>query len=330
MEFPADRAEIGEVRRPFAAPESGEAVEVADGWTLVDSGVNHPRCRAALAALLDGPLAGRPVKRLIVTHHHPDHIGLAGWLMARTGCALWTTRTAWLFARMLHLDHQDKPTPEQVAFRRGCGFSEDEVAAYAQTTPFNFSRSVAPMPLGFRRIVEGEVIEIGGRRWRVILGHGHAPDHATLYCLDAPIWLTGDQIIPGISSNIGVYPTEPEADPLADWLDSCEALKAHARDDLLALPGHKEPFTGVPFRLDQLIENHVGALDRLRTHLAEPRSAVECLTTLFKREVRMDEFGLAAAEAVAHLNHLWRLGEVRRDADADGVWRWRRVRANPV
>lgn len=180
------------------------------------------------------------------------------------------------------------------------------------------------MPLGFRRIVDGEVLEIGGRRWRVIFGHGHAPDHATLLCLDAPIWLTGDQIIPGISSNIGVYPTEPEADPLADWLESCEALKVHARDDILALPGHKEPFTGVPFRLDQLIDNHIGALDRLRGHLAEPRSAVECLATLFKREVRGDEFGLAAAEAVAHLNHLRARREVARQMDAGGVWRWRR------
>jgi glyoxylase-like metal-dependent hydrolase (beta-lactamase superfamily II) len=301
------------------------ALEDGDGWTLIDSGVNTPRCRRFLGEMLAGPLGGRPVRRLIVTHHHPDHIGLAGWLMAETGCELWTTRTAWLFARMLHLDHQDRPTPEQVAFRRACGFSEEEVAEYAESTPFNFSRSVAPMPLGFRRIVDGEEIEIGGRRWRVILGHGHAPDHATLYCLDAPIWLTGDQIIPGISSNIGVYPTEPEADPLADWLESCEALKAHARDDILALPGHKEPFHGVPFRLEQLIDNHVGALHRLRAHLGEPRTAVECLPTLFKREVRGDEFGLAAAEAVAHLNHLRARGEVARETDAGGVWRWRRL-----
>ncbi len=352
MEFPEDRRpdSAAEIRLPFEPPEAGDAVEVApgllwlraplpmalnhvnlyaledgDGWTLIDSGVNHPRCRVALEKLLDGPLAGRPIKRLIVTHHHPDHIGLAGWLMARTGCALWTTRTAWLFARMLHLDHQDRPTVEQVAFRRGCGFSEAEVAAYAESTPFNFSRSVHPMPLGFRRIVEGEVIRIGARRWKVIFGHGHAPDHATLLCLDAPIWLTGDQIIPGISSNIGVYPTEPEADPLADWLASCEALKAHARDDVLALPGHKTPFTGVGFRLVQLIDNHLGALDRLQAHLTEPRSAVECLKTLFKRDVREDEFGLAAAEAIAHLNYLRARGEAIRESGEDGVWRWRRA-----
>ena len=135
--------------------------------------------------------------------------------------------------------------------------------------------------------------------------------------------LTGDQVIPGISSNLGVHATEPDADPVGDWLDSCERLAVHAREDHLALPGHKRPFTGLPVRLTQLIENHHSALDRLRDHLDEPRTAAECFVPIFGREVEEAVFGLALTEAVGHLNHMHRTGEAERELGPDGAWRFR-------
>ena len=334
------------IRYPLEAPEPGGAVEVAegvlwlrlplpmaldhvnayalddgDGWTLVDPGINTPACRAALEAALAGPLAGRPVRRVIVTHYHPDHIGLAGWLQAR-GAALITTRTSWLFARMLQLDEQPLPVSETLAFWRAAGMEPGLLARRAQERPFNFADSVHPLPLGYQRIREDDVIAVGGRRWRVRIGEGHAPDHATLWSEDDDLVLGGDQLLPSISANLGVYATEPASDPVADWLESCRRFEPLAQERHLVLPGHKLPFTGLPLRLRQMIENHEGALNRLRALLAEgPRPATACFPALFKRPIGEAEYGLALVEAVAHLNHLLHLGELRRET-RDGIWIW--------
>ena len=155
------------------------------------------------------------------------------------------------------------------------------------------------------------------------MGDGHAPEHATFWSEDDNLVIVGDQVIPGISSNLGVYATEPEADPVADWLHSCDKLLRYAREDHFALPGHKLPFTGLPVRLVQLIENHHGALDRLRPHLSEPKSAAECFLPIFKRELEESAYGLGLIESLAHLNHLHQLGEAERSLDADGAYRFR-------
>jgi len=294
----------------------------AAGWTLVDTGMDGRRSRAAWAALLAGPLAGRPVARVIVTHHHPDHIGLAGWFQDR-GAELLTTRTAWLYARMLTLDVQPLPGPRQVAFWRAAGMDAARLAARRAERPFNFADCVAPLPLGFTRLAEGGTLHAGGRTWDIRCGDGHAPEHATLWSRDDDLVIGGDQLLPGISANIGVYATEPDADPLAEWLASCARFAAMAQDRHLVLPGHKLPFTGLPLRLRQMAENHMAALDRLRAHLrAAPCTAADCFVPLFRREIGDGEYGLALVEAVAHLNHLWRRGEVTRSPDPDGVWIW--------
>ncbi|WP_304618258.1 MBL fold metallo-hydrolase [Paracoccus sp. (in: a-proteobacteria)] len=298
------------------------ALEDAGGWTIVDTGMDSRRTRAIWESLLAGPLAGRPVTRVIGTHHHPDHIGLAGWFVAR-GAQLAMSRTAWLMARMLVLDEQDRPTPEALDFWRRAGMPSDLLARRAGERPFNFADIVHPLPPGYARLTEGQVLTIGARRWRVAMGHGHAPCHVTLWSQDDPVVIGGDQLLPGISPNLGVYPTEPEADPVGEWLESCERLAGLARDDQLVLPGHKLPFTGLPFRLSQLIQNHHAALDRLRVALAEaPRSAVGCFDILFRRGIGESEFGLALVEAVAHLNHLARAEVIRPVAESDGAVLW--------
>ncbi|VDC23606.1 MBL fold metallo-hydrolase [Pseudogemmobacter humi] len=297
------------------------ALEDGDGWTLIDTGLHSRRMVALWERLLAGPLRGRPVRRVVVTHHHPDHIGMAGWFLAR-GAELLITRTAWLYGRMLTLDVEERPSPAALAFWRRAGMDEAELARRAGERPFNFADCVHPLPPGFTRLEEGQSLRIGGRDWEVRIGHGHAPAHATLW--SEGIVLGGDQLLPGISANIGVWPTEPEADPLAEWLESCTRLSAFAREDQLVLPGHKLPFTGLPFRLRQMIENHISALDRLTEFLAAPRRATDCFPVLFRRGIPPDQTGLALAESVAHLNHLLRRGELSRSLGPDGAWLWQR------
>jgi len=333
---------------PFADPPGpGEAVEIGegawwfrmpvpmaldhvniyafaddDGWTVIDTGIATAKTRALWRDMLAGPLGNLPLRRVLLTHHHPDHVGLAGWLQSEHGAELVAPRTAWLFARMLALDDQDRPPPETLAFWRGTGMPEDMLERRAGERPFNFADSVAPMPLGFTRLVDGQTLEMGGRSWFVRFGQGHAPDHAVLFSEDGEFVLAGDQYLRTISPNLGVYATEPEADPVGEWLASHRALLAHLRDGQIALPGHGMPFTGLPFRADQLIENHVSALDRLEAFLAEPRTAVECFGVLFGREIGAGEYGLALAEAMAHCLHLWHTGRTSRARREDGAWLW--------
>ncbi|MAX74452.1 MAG: MBL fold hydrolase [Nioella sp.] len=299
------------------------AIRDGAGWAVVDTGFDTSKTRAIWETLLAGPMRGLPVTRVIVTHHHPDHVGLAGWFMAR-GAELITTRTAWLTARMLVLDVQEAPTPETLAFWRAAGMDAATLEKRASERPFNFADIVAPLPLGFNRIREGDVVEIGGRHWDVRIGHGHAPEHATLWCREEALVLGGDQLLPSISPNLGVYATEPAADPVTEWIESCTHLAHYAKADHLVLPGHKLPFTGLPDRLRQLIENHHGALSRLREHLDRPRTAAECFAPLFKRRIDAGTYGLALVESVAHLNHLLALGEVTREKRGDGAWAWQR------
>lgn len=344
MSEPAPRA----IRYPVETPpEPGTAIEIADGvlwlrmplpmaldhvnlyalddgdgWTVIDTALDSGKTRAFWEGLLGGPLAGKPLRRVIATHHHPDHIGLAGWLQTDHGAELLTTRTAWLFARMLMLDEQPVPTAEALAFMRGAGMPPEMLADRAGERPFNFADVVAPMPLGYRRIAEGDRLRAGGRDWVVRIGHGHAPEHATLWSDSDDLVIGGDQLLPSISPNLGVYPTEPEADPVSDWLASCTHLAGFANDRQLVLPGHKLPYRGLPTRLDQLVENHHGALARLARHLAEPRTAVECFAPLFKRQIGPGDYGLALVEAMAHVLHLWHQGRADRWRREDGAWLW--------
>ena len=298
------------------------ALDDGDAWTIIDTGFHSKRGVKLWQSLLDGPLAGKPVARVIVTHHHPDHIGMAGWFQTEHRAELITTRTAWLMARMLLLDEQDRPTPEALQFYARAGMDKAIYDKRASERPFNFADCVAPMPQGYARIREGSTLHAAGRDWTIRIGNGHAPEHATLW--SDGVVLGGDQLLPSISPNLGVYPTEPEADPVTDWLEACERLASFAAPDQLVLPGHKLPFKGLPTRMRQLIENHHGALARLLDFLDTPKTAHDCFLPLFKRQIGEGEYGLALVEAVAHLNHLYVAGQATRVLCDDGAYRFQR------
>jgi glyoxylase-like metal-dependent hydrolase (beta-lactamase superfamily II) len=223
---------------------------------------------------------------------------------------------------MLALDVQDTPTPETVAFWQGAGMDAATLKRRMTERPFNFADILSPLPLGFSRIRDGDDIVAGGRSWKVKTGNGHAPEHATLWSEDDHLVIGGDQFLPSISPNLGVYATEPEADPVAEWMESCRRFHEIADDSHLVLPGHKLPFTGLETRMDQLIQNHEGALTRLESFLSQPRTAVDCFQSLFKRSISDGEYGLALVEAVAHCLHLWHDGRAIRTRREDGAWLW--------
>ena len=338
------------IRTPFAdIPQSGESVTVADGvlwirlplpmaldhvnvyafdegdsWTIVDTGFSTRTAKAMWTDILAGLLQGKPVSRVIGTHHHPDHIGLAGWFMGM-GAEFVTTRTAWLTARMLTLDEQPQYTAESITFYQRAGMAADELARRKTERPFNFADCVDPIPVGYTRVSEGDEITFGGRAWDVRMGNGHAPEHATFWSRDDNLVVGGDQLLLSISPNLGVYPTEPDADPVGEWMTSCEKFQPFAREDQLILAGHKVPYTGLPDRLKQMISNHHEALSRLMDHLDEPRSAGDCFAPLFKRKITQGTYGLALVEAVAHLNHLHQTGAVSRTLSSDGAYLFARV-----
>ncbi|MEL6479041.1 MAG: MBL fold metallo-hydrolase [Pseudomonadota bacterium] len=296
------------------------ALDDGDGWTLIDTGLNWAKGLAEVEALLAGPLSAKPVTRVLMSHAHPDHLGLLGWFQAR-GAAVIASRAAWLLGRMLVLDRQTEHPPETITFRRRAGMAGADLDAFARETPFNFADCVAPIPQGYLRLREGDLFHAGGRDWVVRMGEGHAIEHITLWTED--IVLAGDQILPGISPNIGVYPTEPEANPLAGWLETCHRFRGLGADPLV-LPGHKLPFRGLDFRLGLLIDNHLSAFERIEAALDIPKPAVDLMSPIFHREIGRGEFGLALVEAVAHMNYLHQARRVTRTLNDQGAWEYRR------
>jgi glyoxylase-like metal-dependent hydrolase (beta-lactamase superfamily II) len=252
---------------------------------------------------------------------HPDHVGLAGWICERFGCALWMSQSEYLTCRNLVADTGRAAPQVAVDFYRRAGYDEEQIAHYRSRFGF-FGKAVSPMPDSYRRLKDMETLTIGGRYWQVVVGSGHSPEHACLYCPSLKLLIAGDQVLPRISPNVSLFPTEPEGDPLKAWLYSCARLRERLPEDLLVLPSHEAPFLGLHTRLSQLIEGHQHELDKLLEHLAEPRRAIDCFGPLFKREIGPDDLGMATGETLAHLNCLLGQRLIRRYLADDGVYRY--------
>ena len=292
-----------------------------DGDALIDTGMNTSEARDAWKAIFKGPKAGTRITKMIGTHFHPDHIGLAGWMCDHHAAPLIMTRAEWLTARMLAADARDSVPHEMLAFWRGAGWGSEQIDHATAKGWAGFRKIITPLPLSYTRIEDGDMLTIGARDWRIVTGSGHSPEHACLYDEAAGILIAGDQVLPRISPNVSLGVTEPNADPLGEWFASIAKLKTLPAD-LLVLPGHGDPFTGLHTRLDAMDREHRERLDELAVFLAEPRRAVDCFGRLFRRAIGQDVLGMATGEALAHLRRLEVEGRATRDTE-DGVWWWR-------
>ncbi|WP_321938164.1 MBL fold metallo-hydrolase [Paraburkholderia sp. J8-2] len=299
------------------------------GWAVIDSGYPDDATRAAWTHLLGppGPFAPGKVTRLIATHMHQDHIGMANWLAREHGVTLWMTQGEHEASLAVARESQGAVPDAHLAFYRRAGWSERALAQHAGRFPRREVAAMHALPAGYRRIAGGELLRIGNHEWRVVVGSGHSPEHACLHCPERGLFISGDQVLPRISSNVSVWPDAPDADPLGDWLDSLAHVAATVPGDVLVLPAHNEPFHGLHARLDELRDKRERALRRLRARLAEPRRAVDVFGVLFARSVEDDAalLRMATGESLAYLNHLRQRGEIECSTDAQGVAWYRRV-----
>ncbi len=291
-----------------------------EGWAVVDTGYAMAPVRERWERVFDTLLAGRPVTRILVTHFHPDHMGLAAWIQDRWGAALLVSQQEWLWARMLSLDTSDALVAAYESFYGRAGASADLVAAMRERGNA-YRRGVPQVPASFARIRNGDELAIGGNTWRVITGSGHAPEHVCLYSPELSVLISGDQVLPRISPNVGVWANEPLADPLADFLASMAPFRALA-EDVLVLPSHDGPFRGLGPRLDQLARHHAERLEETLEACRDAPTAVAVAERLFRRPLDLHQTFFAVGETLAHLNHLVRLARLRREVDAAGCWRF--------
>jgi glyoxylase-like metal-dependent hydrolase (beta-lactamase superfamily II) len=307
-----------------------DRIDGVDGWTIVDCGITDDATRDAWERVFAGELGGRPVLRLIVTHMHPDHIGLAHWLTERWGVRLWISATDWNAAR--------------VASRTTTGFGGDAAAAFFASHGLNdptsvgkvrarsnyYSSMVPAVPEQYRRLMDDMALDIGGRAWRCIAGYGHAPEHIALYSEGARVLIAGDMLLPRISTNVSVFDLEPEGDPLPLYLRSIERFAALPADTLV-LPSHGRPFRGAQARIRQLREHHDERFARvLAACAADAQSAADLLPVLFRPGLDLHQTTFAIGEAIAHLHALWLAGRLTRACGTDGVWRFSAVRGAPA
>jgi glyoxylase-like metal-dependent hydrolase (beta-lactamase superfamily II) len=303
------------------------ALDDGDGWTLVDTGIRTEEVASVWDGLVSAPPLDGPLKRILVTHMHPDHIGMAGWLARKYDAPLWISRLEYLACRVLVSDTSRDAPPDALRFFREAGWGPASLDGYRARFG-NFGKNIYALPDSYRRIRDGEVFRIGAHDWEVVAGNGHSPEHSCLYCPALKLLISGDQVLPKISSNVSVHPIEPLANPMADWLASLDALQSRVPDDVLVLPAHNDCFHGLHVRLAQLCDGQHAALGRLREALRTPSRVVDVFEALFRRPIQdsdATQWSLATGESVACLNYLVQQGEARKEL-RDGV-AWYSLRA---
>jgi glyoxylase-like metal-dependent hydrolase (beta-lactamase superfamily II) len=295
-------------------------LEDGDGFTLVDTGFGAQATWDLWERHFAGVMGGRPVKNIVVTHYHPDHVGSAAWLVERTGAPFWMTSTEFLSAHAAHDDTAGFDRATGIAFFAMNGLDTSKFPEKMRTGN-GYRRGVPDVPRHYRRMMHGDKLSIGGRDWEVITVFGHAPEQATLWCEALNVLISADQVLPRITSNVGVWGNQPEANPLQAFLGSLSRL-GHLPDDTLVLPSHERVFRGLHPRIAQLHEHHVERLARLLEGCAEPLTAHQALPLLFRRTLDDHQLMFAMGEAIAHLHYLQYQGKVRRIVDDAGVRRF--------
>jgi glyoxylase-like metal-dependent hydrolase (beta-lactamase superfamily II) len=294
-------------------------LDEGDGWTIVDTGIGNPGTQA----LWEKILSGRKIKRVLLTHYHPDHAGNAAWLCERHGVEMWTTQGEYLTAHAVRASSAGYTTDAVVKVFRRNGLDEERCGRLSATRGNNrYAELVPDFPHVYRRIIEGDRVRIGARDWAAIIGHGHAPEHLSLFCGELNTVIAGDMLLSTISTNVSVWSIDPEGDPLRLFLESIERYRALPAD-VLVLPSHGKPFRGAHQRVRQLEEHHRARCDELLAFLKEkPASAAEALRVLFRRPLDAHQTFFAMGEAIAHLHYLYYGGRARRVAGDDGIMRY--------
>jgi glyoxylase-like metal-dependent hydrolase (beta-lactamase superfamily II) len=299
-------------------------LEDGDGWTIVDCGYTSDATRSAWEAIARDVIGTRPVHRIVVTHYHPDHLGMAHWLTRTFGAEIWMTQAEYLTAHAVWDNGAGFSKEALVALYRRHGLDEARLAHLGLKGDV-YRRGVPEVPKRYRRMVDGEEIAVGGRSWRVMVGYGHAPEHAALWCRDLGAFISGDMVLPRISTNVSVWGPEPEGDPLALYLSSLDRYRELPADTLV-LPSHGRVFVGLRERVDALRDHHDARFaDLLAACVEQPQSAADLIPVLFRRPLDTHQVFFAMGEAVAHINALWRRGRLERSVDPQGTWRFRAV-----
>ena len=294
-------------------------IEDDGGWAVLDTGLGNDETRAAWEGLFGGVLAGRPITRLICSHYHPDHLGLAGWLTKRFSCPLAMTRVD--FLTTLAVQTKSFAANEHYYTERGLPLDESVNVADGG---HHYLRMTTGLPTQFFRLVEGQALRIGGRDFTIAVGGGHAPEQAMFHCAADKIFFSVDQVLTKITPNIGVSSMEPDANPLGEYIASLGRLEKQIPPDVLVLPGHHVPFTGLHTRLAELAQHHQQRCDLIADACRDaPRTAADMLPVLFKRALDPHQTGFAFAETVAHVNYMVSLGVLSQERGDDGILRIR-------
>ena len=301
------------------------------GWTLVDCGIASDATRAAWEQVFEHELEGLPLLRVIVTHMHPDHVGLADWLTRRFDapaqpCRLWMSATDWNTARAATRATTGVGGEAAAAFFAEHGVADPDDLERVRQRGNYYAQMVPAVPERFRRLMDAQTLRIGAHDWTCVAGYGHAPEHISLYGPMLGVLISGDMVLPRISTNMSVHDMEPEGDPLALYLASIRAMRS-LDGNVLVLPSHGRPFRGLPTRIDQLLAHHEERLaEVLAACTGAPLTAMQVLPVLFKRALDLHQTTFALGETIAHLNHLWHRGELRRQRGHDGRIRFETVR----
>jgi len=291
------------------------------GWTVIDCGIASDATRTAWETIFAQHLRGLPVLRVLVTHCHPDHVGLADWLCTRWHAPLWMTTGEYGFARMMSAALPGVDGTAMLPHFRQHGLVDPAMIEQLQGRKTYYPTLVPAVPHGYTRIQDGQQVQIGRRGWRVITGFGHSPEHAALYCAELGLLISGDMVLPRISTNVSVFAVEPEANPVQQYLDSLTKF-AELPAATLVLPAHGKPFRGLHTRIRQLREHHAARLAEVLAACAAPQSAADIVPLMFRRELDAHQLTFALGEALAHLHQLWFDGALRRRLDRDGVFRF--------
>jgi len=301
-------------------------LEDGAGWTIVDCGIATDACRGLWEQIFAGWPGGSgrafQAARVLVTHYHPDHAGLAHWLCQRFDATLWMAQAEYLSTHAIRAGIAGYTPDNLLAMYRRNGLAGEALEKLALRGN-RYRLAVPEFPQSYRRIMDGDELAIGGRSWRVIMGYGHAPEHAALYCAELGALISGDMVLPKISTNVSVWSIDPEGNPLQQFLDSLKRYAALPADTLV-LPSHGLPFRGLRERIEQLEEHHRQHFETLQEACARPLSAFDAIATLFQRELDTHQLYFAMGEAMAHLHCLYYRGALRREPGADGVIRYLR------